>query len=157
MFPGRNRYLIINAAKWRERDMSELTEQQIIDLAFERLPLRDAQVFVWHWYGRPGIDDQGRETISDKWTYSEISRFFANMSFRDISASLKRSHDIMLKAVEFQHEHGNVEILVSDDNDAALDFRIYLQMGSKSLPRVDITAKRAIVRIDTRERKGAAL
>jgi len=118
-----------------------------ISLAFERLPRRHAEIFVWHHFGKPDEDGQW----SAKWTYSELSRWYDNMSFSTITASLKQSAKIMQAAVETAYSLGVPLFVTPADDETPLDFRIWLQFGSESKPRIDPTAQAAVGKIHRRD------
>lgn len=126
--------------------MAELTEEQkvAVSLAIERLPRRHAEIFIWHNFGKPDKDG----IFSEKWTYSELATWYGK-SFREISGSLKESREILRTAVEASYDKG-VPIFVSGSQED-IDFRIWLQIGSQSLPRIDSTAQAAVGKIHRRE------
>jgi len=123
---------------------NQLSEGQVIDIAYSVLPPRDADIFVWHHWGR-SIHGQPR---SPKWTFGELARHF-RLSFRDVTRSLRESGKVMFEAVQTVQQT-MLEIVVTEglqDSAVPMNFTVTLQMGSTALPRVDITAKRVLTRI----------
>ena len=123
--------------------MSTLSDQQIIALAFERLTKRDAEIFVWHHWGRP--DAMGCRSL--QWTYSQLVNHFKPMSFSTVSASLKASRVVMVAAVREQEQLMSVEVVCTEglpEEDVPISFRRTLQFGHEAKPREDVTAKSAL-------------
>jgi len=131
--------------------VAELSEQQIIDLAFTWLNHRDAEIFVWHHFGRK-LPGQPR---SPKWTFGELSRHFKGMSFSTVTKSLRTSAKVMLEARR-RLEETMVDVVAIEgltEDKAPMNFTITRQVGSIALPGIDITSKLVLTRINRAEER----
>lgn len=119
--------------------MPQLTEQEVITIAHERLKRRDAEIFCWYYYGKTHEDG----TCTARWTYTDLQEWFL-MARREISSSLQRSRPIILASIEAAQQNHISAAIEDFEIDRPLEFRIWCQFGHHSIPRTD-TVQQQIV------------
>lgn len=122
--------------------LTPLSDIQIHQIAHRVLLDRDAQIFIWHHWGRP-------ETRSPKWTFGQLASHF-RISFSDVTRSLRESDKTMRQEVQAVMDTMLRHVQVTEgvaEEDLQPEFRITLQFGHHAAPRVDVTQKEVVVRM----------
>ena len=117
--------------------MSRLSEQEIASIAARLLLPRDAQIYIWHTYGKP---------TEPPMTFWALSKHF-RCSRREINQSLKHSRPLIVAAVREQQAMPSCILTMREgltEDELPMTFHMTGAFGHKPHTFQDVTQREAV-------------